>query len=166
MDAPAGTGAIRPAGNHYCVAVDDLDAAIAELEATGVDYVRGAQGDVVQVWLSDPAGNTIELQQECRPVTAPVAAARPAGTVGIVGLGRIYDLTIRGHLDNPDTEIVALCDTDPERRGRTGHGLARGRDATPTTTHSSAPTSTWSSCWCPRPRTAISPCTRSRPGNT
>ena len=64
VDAPAGTGAIRPAGNHYCVAVDDLDAAIAELEAKGVDYVRGAQGDVVQVWLSDPAGNTIELQQE------------------------------------------------------------------------------------------------------
>ena len=32
VDAPAGAEAIRPAGNHYCVAVDDLDAAIADLE--------------------------------------------------------------------------------------------------------------------------------------
>ncbi len=64
VDAPPGTAAIRPAGNHFCLAVDDLDAAIRELETRGVDHVRGAQGDVVQVWLADPAGNTIELQQD------------------------------------------------------------------------------------------------------
>lgn len=64
VDAPAGTAAIRPTGNHYCLAVEDLDAAVAELEANGVEYVRGSQGDVVQIWLADPAGNTIELQQE------------------------------------------------------------------------------------------------------
>ena len=64
VDAPAGTAAIRPAGNHYCLAVEDLDAAVAELEANGIEYVRGSQGDVVQIWIADPAGNTIELQQE------------------------------------------------------------------------------------------------------
>jgi catechol 2,3-dioxygenase-like lactoylglutathione lyase family enzyme len=64
VDAPAGDNTIRPAGNHYCLAVADLDAAIAELEENGIDYVRGAQGDVMQIWLADPAGNTVELQQE------------------------------------------------------------------------------------------------------
>jgi catechol 2,3-dioxygenase-like lactoylglutathione lyase family enzyme len=64
VDAPAGNGAIHPAGNHYCVAVADLDAAIRELEENSIDYVRGTQGDVVQIWLADPAGNTVELQQE------------------------------------------------------------------------------------------------------
>ncbi len=62
--APLGSG-IDPTGNHYCVAVEDLDAAIAELEALGIEYLRAVQGeDTVQIWITDPAGNTIELQQE------------------------------------------------------------------------------------------------------
>ena len=63
---PRGTG-IDPTGHHYCVAVDDLTAAVAELEARGIEYIRAVQGvDTVQVWITDPAGNTIELQQETR----------------------------------------------------------------------------------------------------
>jgi lactoylglutathione lyase/glyoxylase I family protein len=64
VDADEGTKRIKSRGNHYCVGVDDLDAAIAELEAKGIEYQRGAQGDVVQIWVADPAGNTIELQQD------------------------------------------------------------------------------------------------------
>lgn len=56
---------IDPTGPHYCIAVADLDEAIAELEGRGINYLRAVQSvDVVQIWLIDPAGNTIELQQE------------------------------------------------------------------------------------------------------
>ena len=67
VDAPVGRARIQPSNHHYCVAVSDLDAAIAELEARGIEYLRGAQGDVVQIWILDPAGNVIELQQELQP---------------------------------------------------------------------------------------------------
>jgi catechol 2,3-dioxygenase-like lactoylglutathione lyase family enzyme len=61
---PLGSG-IDPTGNHYCLAVDDLDAAIAELEDAAIPYLQATQGeDAVQVWVTDPAGNTIELQQD------------------------------------------------------------------------------------------------------
>jgi catechol 2,3-dioxygenase-like lactoylglutathione lyase family enzyme len=61
---PRGTP-IDSTGNHYCVVVADLDAAIAELEARGIPYQRGVQNEsVVQIWINDPAGNTLELQQE------------------------------------------------------------------------------------------------------
>jgi len=67
VGAPASGATIDPTGNHFCVAVEDLDGAIAELEAHGIDYVRALQGEhTVQVWIADPAGNTIELQQETR----------------------------------------------------------------------------------------------------
>lgn len=64
VDAPQGSDAIRPTGPHVCFGVEDLAGAIAELEEEGVPYVRAAQGDVVQIWVADPAGNTIELQQD------------------------------------------------------------------------------------------------------
>jgi catechol 2,3-dioxygenase-like lactoylglutathione lyase family enzyme len=64
VDATAGTSGIKPTGNHFCVAVDDLDAAVAELDERNIEYVRGAQGEIVQIWIVDPTGNTIELQQD------------------------------------------------------------------------------------------------------
>lgn len=67
VGAPARGEGIDPTGHHYCVAVEDLPAAVAELEARGIEYVRAVQGEsTVQVWITDPAGNTIELQQETR----------------------------------------------------------------------------------------------------
>src|ERR1019366_5484270 len=43
------------------------------------------------------------------PIDRPVRAA-------FVGLGRIYDLNVRGYVDNPDVEVVALVDPSAERR--------------------------------------------------
>lgn len=61
---PRGSG-IDPTGPHYCVAVEDLEGAISELEGRGITYERGVQGEgTVQIWFTDPAGNTIELQQD------------------------------------------------------------------------------------------------------
>jgi catechol 2,3-dioxygenase-like lactoylglutathione lyase family enzyme len=61
---PRGTP-IDSTGHHFCVAVADLDAAVAELEERGITYERAVQGEsTVQIWISDPAGNTIELQQD------------------------------------------------------------------------------------------------------
>jgi len=66
--APQGTP-IDSTGNHYCVAVADLDAAVAELQTLGIEYQRAVQGEsTVQIWISDPAGNTIELQQDTNVV--------------------------------------------------------------------------------------------------
>jgi predicted dehydrogenase len=51
--------------------------------------------------------------------------------VGILGLGRVYDLTITGYRDNDDAEVVALCDTDPgklEGRGPEWRDAARYDD--------------------------------------
>ena len=64
VDADPGQQAIRPAGPHVCFAVEDLPAAIAELQEAGIPYAEGAQGPVVQIWFVDPAGNTIEIQQD------------------------------------------------------------------------------------------------------
>jgi catechol 2,3-dioxygenase-like lactoylglutathione lyase family enzyme len=64
VDAPAGEDSIRPTGPHDCFGVEDLEAAIDELEGRGIAYLRGNQGPVAQVWFTDPAGHTIEIQQE------------------------------------------------------------------------------------------------------
>jgi catechol 2,3-dioxygenase-like lactoylglutathione lyase family enzyme len=64
VDAEAGLQPIKPTGPHVCFAVEDLPAAISELEASGIPYAEGAQGPVVQIWFVDPAGNTIEIQQD------------------------------------------------------------------------------------------------------
>ncbi len=64
VDADPGTDQIRPAGPHVCFAVTDLAAAISELEDRGIPVVRGAQGSTIQIWFVDPAGNTVEIQQD------------------------------------------------------------------------------------------------------
>jgi catechol 2,3-dioxygenase-like lactoylglutathione lyase family enzyme len=65
VGAPSRGHGIDPTGPHFCVTVDDLTGAVAELEASGIEYVRGVQGEgTVQIWIVDPAGNTVELQQD------------------------------------------------------------------------------------------------------
>ena len=64
VGAPPRRTAIDSTGNHFCVAVEDLDKAILELENRNIPYERAVQGaGTVQIWINDPAGNTIELQQ-------------------------------------------------------------------------------------------------------
>lgn len=64
VDADPGRGAIRPTDVHVCLAVESIDDAVRRLEQAGVSYVRSAQGPVAQVFLADPCGNVIELQQD------------------------------------------------------------------------------------------------------
>ena len=33
--------------------------------------------------------------------------------IGFVGLGRVFDLNVRGYLHHPEAEIAALCERDP-----------------------------------------------------
>jgi catechol 2,3-dioxygenase-like lactoylglutathione lyase family enzyme len=52
-----------PVAPHWCMWVADIEAARAELESAEIDYKVGAQGDVVQIWIRDPNGQVVELQQ-------------------------------------------------------------------------------------------------------
>jgi catechol 2,3-dioxygenase-like lactoylglutathione lyase family enzyme len=70
VDADAGTDSIRPTAAHVCLAVESIQDAVDRLDAAGVPYLTAAQGPVMQVFLADPSGNMVELQQD-----------RAAGTV-------------------------------------------------------------------------------------
>ena len=51
-------------GQHFALAVADLDAAVAELRAQGIEVSDPVPvGACRQAFCSDPAGNRIELQQ-------------------------------------------------------------------------------------------------------
>jgi catechol 2,3-dioxygenase-like lactoylglutathione lyase family enzyme len=63
VDAPVADAPIRSTDAHVCLAVDDIEAAIATLVDAGIPYERTAQGSVVQVFVSDPSGNIVELQE-------------------------------------------------------------------------------------------------------
>ncbi len=63
VDAVSAGGGVDPVADHCCVEVDDLDAARAELVAAGIELAEGAQGPVAQIWITDPVGRVIELQQ-------------------------------------------------------------------------------------------------------
>jgi len=64
---------------HLCLEVDDIEAAVAELEAKGVTIrVRPNRGSDhnLQAWIDDPDGHAIELMQ--LSPESPQAAARKA----------------------------------------------------------------------------------------
>lgn len=52
-------------GQHFAVHVDDLDDALATLEAEGITAQRKGKVDGIcrQAFLSDPSGNLVELNQ-------------------------------------------------------------------------------------------------------
>ncbi len=47
--------------------------------------------------------------------------------IGFVGLGRIFDLNVRGYLGHPEAEIVALCETDPDLLARRAGEWSKAR---------------------------------------
>jgi catechol 2,3-dioxygenase-like lactoylglutathione lyase family enzyme len=55
----------RPQGDHFAIRVDDLEAAVADIRAAGVqvDTIPHMQGAGRQAFLRDPSGNMIELNQ-------------------------------------------------------------------------------------------------------
>lgn len=58
-------GSVGPDSNHIAFAVDDIDAAIAEVRATGFEVDDWSDiGTGRQVFLRDPSGNIIELNQQ------------------------------------------------------------------------------------------------------
>jgi glyoxylase I family protein len=54
----------RPMGQHFAILVEDLDGAVGELRARGVDVGDPSPiGDARQCFLQDPCGNAIELHE-------------------------------------------------------------------------------------------------------
>ena len=64
VDAPHDSSGIDPTGPHFCLGVDDIAAAAAELKAHEIPWVESDAQGVRQIWFCDPAGNTIELQED------------------------------------------------------------------------------------------------------
>ena len=53
-------------GHHFCFEVDDIGAALAELDARGVELMRPRSVGLdnnEQAWISDPDGNRMEFMQ-------------------------------------------------------------------------------------------------------
>ncbi len=67
VDAASRGSGIDPTGPHFCLGVEDMDAAVAELEERGIECVGVTTEGVRQIWFCDPAGNTVEMQQD-RPL--------------------------------------------------------------------------------------------------
>ncbi len=58
----------RPQGDHFAIRVDDLDAAVADIQGCDVKVLTtdGIPGICRQAFLQDPSGNLIELNQPLR----------------------------------------------------------------------------------------------------
>src|SRR5262249_56978555 len=75
-----------------------------------------SQGGVRRLGVPDPAARSGCPGRRPAAVTF-VPYDRPV-RAAFIGLGRIYDLNVRGYLGNPDVEVVALVDPSAERRAQ------------------------------------------------
>ncbi len=64
ISLPRQETAIDPAQNHVSWYVEDISAAVEAIEARGLEMVSIGEGSKRIVWVSDPAGNTMEFQQD------------------------------------------------------------------------------------------------------
>jgi glyoxylase I family protein len=65
---------------HFCLEVDDMDAAIADIEKAGITVTgkkAGCDGSI-QAWIEDPDGTRIELHQY-----TPASAQKAGGIVQV-----------------------------------------------------------------------------------
>jgi catechol 2,3-dioxygenase-like lactoylglutathione lyase family enzyme len=60
----------EPVNTHVSWYVADLDDAIAEIRAAGIEMRDMAIGTTRIVWIADPSGNTVELQQDPEQASA------------------------------------------------------------------------------------------------
>jgi glyoxylase I family protein len=52
----------EPNGQHFAVEVDDIDDLARRLHEAGIEVEKVGSGDPVQIVVSDPSGNRIELR--------------------------------------------------------------------------------------------------------
>ena len=64
IDSPYDGKAGNPVGPHVSYYVEDIAGAEQEVEARGLVTFAMGEGKDRIVWLTDPAGNTVELQQD------------------------------------------------------------------------------------------------------
>jgi len=57
-------GLAMPNGNHLSFFVADIDEAVAEVKARTEDHLHIGEERAQIIWFKDPAGNTIEFQQD------------------------------------------------------------------------------------------------------
>lgn len=53
-----------PNNTHLSLFVEDIDAAVTEVKGMTDDHLHFGEGGNQIIWFKDPAGNTIELQQD------------------------------------------------------------------------------------------------------
>jgi catechol 2,3-dioxygenase-like lactoylglutathione lyase family enzyme len=60
----------EPVNTHVSWYVEDLDVALADIQNAGVEFRQLGEGLGRIIWIADPAGNTVELQQDPECVRA------------------------------------------------------------------------------------------------
>ena len=63
---PGRDSGVGPWPTHICLGVEDLGDAVRELASLRIRVSEGGSLAALQVWLRDPAGNTIEIQEDKR----------------------------------------------------------------------------------------------------
>ncbi|HEY8123531.1 MAG TPA: VOC family protein [Myxococcota bacterium] len=54
----------EPTNTHVSWYVEDLDVALADIRTAGLEFRQLGEGLARIIWIADPAGNTVELQQD------------------------------------------------------------------------------------------------------
>ena len=60
----------EPVNTHVSWFVENLDTALADIHAAGLEFRQLGEGLGRIIWIADPAGNTVELQQDPETVRA------------------------------------------------------------------------------------------------